>query len=74
MSKWKAAKSREAEKVLHSLPNRKRALLRSAEEARENYRAINRECNRFFKRKRREYLNKMLASERKDPRTMYKTI
>jgi ABC-type oligopeptide transport system ATPase subunit len=40
---------------------------------------INRECNHFFKRNNREYLNEMLeeiqiVSERKDPRTMYKTI
>jgi hypothetical protein len=74
-----ASKRRAAEKALHGLPNRTRAQQRAADEARENYRAINRECNRFFRRKKREQLNGMVeeiqtASERKNPRTMYKTI
>ncbi len=73
-----ASKRRAAEKALHSLPNRTTAQKRAADEARENYRAINRECNRFFRRKRREHLNGMIeeiqtASERKDPRAMVKT-
>ncbi len=64
---------------MHGLPNRTRAQQRAADEACENHRAINRECNRFFRRKRREYLNERAeeiqnASERKDPRTMYKTM
>jgi hypothetical protein len=66
-----ASKRRAAEKALHGLPNRTRAQQKAAGEARENYRAINRECNRFFRRKRREHLNGMVeeiqtASERKD--------
>ncbi len=46
----------------------------------ENYRVINRPFNLlFFKRKRSEYLNEMVeeiqtTSERKDPRTMYRTV
>jgi hypothetical protein len=52
-----AAQRRAAEKALYGLPSRTRAQQRAADEARENYRAINRECNRFFRRKRREYLN-----------------
>ncbi len=66
-----ASKRRTAKKTLYSLPNRTNVvkiiglLLVSA--------------IRFFRRKRREYLNGMVeekqtASERKDPRTMYKTI
>jgi hypothetical protein len=37
-----ASKRRAAEKALHGLPNRNRAQQRAADEARENYKAINR--------------------------------
>ncbi len=52
--------------------DRTRELLKALEEAHENYRVINHEINRFFSRKRKEFMKKrveeiQMASERKDP-------